>query len=116
MSPELYPACPLPALPLRRGTLNQMAYSLFLFIRDVCAGDLVGWLDERLTAAGPPRGGLIRPAAKPPTGEPLRGAGGHGPKTPQVRARRGSAGGVGSPGQNVADAVSTPLRGVYGLS
>lgn len=46
--PEHYPTCPLPELPLRRGTLNQAAYSLFLFIRDVCDGDLASWLNIRL--------------------------------------------------------------------
>src|SRR5215213_9577131 len=48
--PAHYPGCSLPALPLRNGALNRMAYGLFLFIRDVCAGDLVGWIDERLEA------------------------------------------------------------------
>ena len=46
--PAHYPACPLPALPLRNGNLNRMAYGLYLFIRDVCDGDLVGWIDQRL--------------------------------------------------------------------
>ncbi len=40
--------CPLPRHPLRNGRLNQMAYSLFLFIRDVAGGDLVGWIDSQL--------------------------------------------------------------------
>jgi hypothetical protein len=44
-------ACPLPRHPLRNGRLNQMAYSLFLFIRDVADGDLVAWIDQRLSAA-----------------------------------------------------------------
>jgi hypothetical protein len=43
-------ACPLPRLPLRNGHLNQMAYSLFLFIRDVADGDLVGWIDAQLSS------------------------------------------------------------------
>jgi hypothetical protein len=38
-------------LALRNGHLNQMAYSLFLFIRDVAGGDLVAWIDEQLEAA-----------------------------------------------------------------
>ena len=33
---------------LRNGHLNQMAYSLYLFIRDVADGDLVGWIDDRV--------------------------------------------------------------------
>jgi hypothetical protein len=52
--PQQLPACPLPALPLRNGNLNQMAYSLFLFIRDVADGDLVAWIDAQLEAADSP--------------------------------------------------------------
>jgi hypothetical protein len=40
--------CPLPSHDLRKGLLNQNAYSLFLFMRDVADGDIVGWLDKRL--------------------------------------------------------------------
>ena len=46
--PRHMPACPLPRHPLRNGHLNQMAYSLFLFIRDVADGDLVAWIDVQL--------------------------------------------------------------------
>jgi fermentation-respiration switch protein FrsA (DUF1100 family) len=42
--------CPLPTHDLRNGRLNQAAYSLFLFIRDVADSDFVGWLDRRLAA------------------------------------------------------------------
>lgn len=52
--PEHIAACPLPDLPLRNGHLNQMAYSLFLFIRDVAEGDLVAWIDAQLDATGDP--------------------------------------------------------------
>jgi hypothetical protein len=52
--PTHYPACPLPSLPLRNGNLNRMAYGLFLFIRDICDGDLVGWIDQRLQAVPNP--------------------------------------------------------------
>lgn len=48
--PLHYPACPLPSLPLRNGRLNQTAFSLFLLIREVCDGDLVGWIDQRLAS------------------------------------------------------------------
>lgn len=48
--PEHIAACPLPGLPLRNGHLNQMAYSLFLFIRDVADGDFVAWIDAQLDA------------------------------------------------------------------
>jgi hypothetical protein len=40
--------CPLPRSWLRNGRLNQTAYSLYLFVRDVAEGDLVGWIDRRL--------------------------------------------------------------------
>jgi hypothetical protein len=46
-------ACPLPRQPLRNGHLNQMAYSLFLFIRDVADDDFVGWIDRQLGAVNP---------------------------------------------------------------
>ena len=52
--PDHLPRCPLPSHPLRKGSLNQAAYSLFLFVRDVCHSDLVGWIDERLAGADEP--------------------------------------------------------------
>ncbi len=52
--PDLVHGCPLPAHDLRNGRLNQAAYSLYLFIRDVAGGDLVGWIDHQFAAAGPP--------------------------------------------------------------
>src|SRR5450759_4215088 len=48
--PELLSGCPLPKHPLRNGRLNQTAYSLFLFIRDIADGDLVAWIDTQLAA------------------------------------------------------------------
>jgi hypothetical protein len=48
--PDHIAACPLPGHPLRNGHLNQTAYSLFLFIRDVADGDLVHWIDQQLAA------------------------------------------------------------------
>lgn len=51
--PGLRPFCSLPKHPLRKGSLNVAAYSLFLFIRDVCDGDFIGWIDARLEAADP---------------------------------------------------------------
>src|ERR1019366_3955221 len=50
-APELLSACPLPKHPLRNGRLNQTAYSLFLFIRDIADGNLVAWIDAQLAAA-----------------------------------------------------------------
>jgi hypothetical protein len=49
--PDHLASCPLPNHWLRNGRLNQTAYSLHLFIRDVAGGDLVGWIDRRLDAA-----------------------------------------------------------------
>jgi hypothetical protein len=46
--PSHFGGCPLPRHPLRNGRLNQTAYSLFLFIRDVAGGDIVGWIDQQL--------------------------------------------------------------------
>jgi len=48
--------CPLPCHDLRNGHLNQLAYSLFLFIRDLVDDDLVGWIDRQLKAANDPPG------------------------------------------------------------
>ena len=53
--PDHIRRCPLPKHVLRNGRLNQTAYSLFLFIRDIADGDLIGWIDQQLEAAnGPP--------------------------------------------------------------
>jgi hypothetical protein len=52
--PDHIEACPLPTHYLRNGRLNEMAYSLFLFIRDIAGGDLVSWIDRRLHAADDP--------------------------------------------------------------
>ena len=49
--PELFETCGLPCHDLRNGRLNQTAYSLFLFIRDIAGGDLVGWIDTQLVGS-----------------------------------------------------------------
>ena len=49
--PDHIATCPLPTHRLRNGHLNQIAYSFYLFIRDVAEGDLVGWIDHRLEQA-----------------------------------------------------------------
>jgi hypothetical protein len=54
--PDHIRACPLPKHHLRNGRLNQTAYSLFLFIRDIADGDLVGWIDRQLQEANDPAG------------------------------------------------------------
>jgi hypothetical protein len=68
--PALFDRCPLPRHDLRNGRLNQAAYSLYLFLRDVCGGDLVSWLDQRLAFAecggNPNRLARLRAAVLPP--------------------------------------------------
>jgi hypothetical protein len=54
--PEHISRCPLPSHELRNGHLNQAGYSLFLFIRDLADGDLIGWIDAQLAAANSPPG------------------------------------------------------------
>jgi hypothetical protein len=49
--PEHIQACPVPRPLLRNGRLNQTAYSLFLFVRDVAGSNLVAWIDSQLAAA-----------------------------------------------------------------
>ena len=41
----------MPRPRLRNGRLNQTAYSLFLFVRDITGGNLIGWIDGQLEAA-----------------------------------------------------------------
>lgn len=58
--PDLIESCVLPRLPARKGGLNQAAFGLALFIRDICDGDLVGWIDGRLAVADPGVGVALR--------------------------------------------------------
>lgn len=53
-NPELVRSCPVPSHDLRNGNLNQLAYSLFFFLRDACEGDLVHFVDQTLAAADCP--------------------------------------------------------------
>lgn len=46
--PKLCKSCPLPSHNLRNGRLNQAAYSLFFFMRDVAGGDFFNWIDRQL--------------------------------------------------------------------
>lgn len=48
---DLFHKCPLPRQDLRNGVLNRAAFSLLLFMRDICNGDFVGWVDQRLNEA-----------------------------------------------------------------
>jgi hypothetical protein len=54
--PDHIRRCPVPKHDLRNGRLNQTAYSLYLFIRDVADGDLVSWIDQQLHEANDPPG------------------------------------------------------------
>jgi hypothetical protein len=71
--PDHLAECPLPRSWLRNGRLNQTAYSLYQFVRDVGDGDLVGWIDHRLQAAdeapGPDRLARMRAALVDPLRE-----------------------------------------------
>ena len=51
--PDLLKACSLPCHDLRKGALNVAVHGLFLMIRDVFDGDIVGWIDNRLAQADP---------------------------------------------------------------
>jgi hypothetical protein len=70
--PRLLPTCPLARHDLRNGSLNQAAYHLFLFMRDVAGGDFVGWLDRRLEAADTGRGRIRATRLCRSIVEPLR--------------------------------------------
>jgi hypothetical protein len=48
--PKHIDACPLPRHQLRNGRLNQMAYSLYFFMRDVAEDGFVGWVDQQIAA------------------------------------------------------------------
>jgi hypothetical protein len=49
--PDHISGCPVPTHDLRNGRLNQTAYALYLFVRDLADGDLIGWIDQRPQAA-----------------------------------------------------------------
>jgi hypothetical protein len=49
--PDHISGCPLPTHDLRNGRLNQTAYSLYLFIRDIADGDLISWINQQLRTA-----------------------------------------------------------------
>ena len=70
--PDHIDGCPLPAHQLRNGRLNQMAYSLFLFIRDIADGDLVGWIDRQFQGADDPASSNRLPRLREALISPLR--------------------------------------------
>ena len=47
-TPDHQDKCPVPTHRLRNGRLNQTAYSLYFFIRDIARGDLFRWIDTQL--------------------------------------------------------------------
>ena len=49
--PDHIDGYPLPTHQLRNGRLNEMAYSLFLFVGNIADGDLVGWIDRQFQDA-----------------------------------------------------------------
>lgn len=49
--PDLVAQCPLPQHDLRNGRLNQTAYAMALFARDLASSDIVGWIDDQLAKA-----------------------------------------------------------------
>jgi hypothetical protein len=70
--PDHIEACPLPRPRLRNGRLNATAYSLFLFVRDLAEGDLVGWIDHQLRNAKAAPGTSLEAARQEALVGPLR--------------------------------------------
>ncbi len=70
--PDHIDACPVPRPRLRNGRLNQTAYSLFLFVRDIAGGDLIGWIDSQLEAAPGSSEADLEPARQEALIDPLR--------------------------------------------
>jgi len=71
--PDHIHTCPVPRPRLRNGRLNQTAYSLFLFVRDVAGGDLIGWIDNQLEAATGSSAAGLEAARQEALIGPLRG-------------------------------------------
>ena len=57
--PVQLPHCIVPALPMRNGCLAQSAAALYLFLRDVCGGDFIGWIDDQLSRSNKPNAAPI---------------------------------------------------------
>jgi hypothetical protein len=57
--PPRLPHCIVPALPMRNGRLAQSAVGLYLFLRDVCGGDCIGWIDDHLSRSKEPNAAPI---------------------------------------------------------
>jgi hypothetical protein len=70
--PDHIDCCPVPRPRLRNGRLNQTAYSLFLFVRDLTDSDLVGWIDRQLEGARAPSRTALEAARQEALIGPLR--------------------------------------------
>ena len=80
-TPHNQPGCPVTVIPARKGALAEAALGLWLFVRDVCDGDIVTWIDARLAAADPGRGATNRAASmRAALIDPLVNIAGTGPK------------------------------------
>jgi hypothetical protein len=49
--PGNFETCPVPTYPLRNGRLNQTAFSLYFFMRNLAKGDLIRWIEQQLATA-----------------------------------------------------------------
>ena len=74
--PDHIENCPVPRPRLRNGRLNQTAYSLHLFVRDMAGSNLIGWIDSQLE-------GTVGPACGRPRGRSTRGS--HRPTPERLR-------------------------------
>lgn len=70
--PDHIEGCPVPRPRLRNGRLNQTAYSLYLFVRDIAGSDLIGWIDSQLEGAAGPSGANLEAARQEALIGPLR--------------------------------------------
>ena len=57
--PPRLPHCIVPALPMRNGRLAQSAVALYLFLRDVCGGDFIDWIDDHRSRSKEPNAASI---------------------------------------------------------
>ena len=57
--PPRLPRCIVPELPMRNGRLAQSAVALYLFLRDVCGGDIISWIDDHLSRSNEPNAASI---------------------------------------------------------
>lgn len=78
-NPEFFASCPLPRHEFRNGSLQQMAYALFFWARDIAQGDFVGWVDS-LIAKNKHKPTSMNEASTSPLIEALAQVYGVGPK------------------------------------